>query len=69
MFLKDTIIEFKKFISKGNILDLAVGIIIGASFSKIVTSLVGDLIMPVVGMIAGKITKVLSLRYQNHQKN
>jgi large conductance mechanosensitive channel len=45
--------EFKTFISKGNVMDLAVGVIIGAAFGKIVTSLVEDLIMPVVGKIVG----------------
>ena len=47
--------EFKEFISKGNVLDLAVGVIIGAAFGKIVASLTGDVIMPVVGMGVGKI--------------
>lgn len=45
--------EFKEFISKGNVMDLAVGVIIGAAFSKIVDSLVGDLIMPLVSKIFG----------------
>ena len=45
--------EFKKFISRGNVLDLAVGVIIGAAFGKIVTSLVNDLIMPIIGLIFG----------------
>ena len=45
--------EFKEFISKGNVLDLAVGVIIGAAFGKIVASLTEDLIMPVVGKIFG----------------
>ncbi len=47
--------EFKQFISKGNVLDLAVGIIIGAAFGKIVSSLVGDLLMPIIGLIVGKV--------------
>lgn len=47
--------EFKQFISKGNVLDLAVGIIIGAAFGKIVSSLVSDILMPVIGLFAGKI--------------
>lgn len=42
--------EFKEFISKGNVLDLAVGVIIGAAFSKIVSSLTDDIIMPVLGI-------------------
>ncbi len=45
--------EFKDFISKGNVMDLAVGVIIGAAFGKIVDSLVGDIIMPTVGKITG----------------
>ncbi|WP_310391205.1 large conductance mechanosensitive channel protein MscL [Hymenobacter sp.] len=47
--------EFKEFISKGNVLDLAVGVIIGAAFGKIVSSLTDDVIMPVVGLAVGKI--------------
>lgn len=46
--------EFKAFAVKGNVMDLAVGVIIGAAFGKIVDSVVGDLIMPVVGAIFGK---------------
>ncbi len=42
--------EFKEFIAKGNVMDMAVGIIIGAAFTAIVTSLVGDMIMPIVGV-------------------
>lgn len=45
--------EFKTFISRGNVMDLAVGVIIGAAFQKIVTSLVNDLIMPLVGLLTG----------------
>jgi len=45
--------EFKDFIAKGNVMDLAVGIIIGAAFTAIVTSLVGDLINPVIGLVLG----------------
>ena len=45
--------EFKAFIAKGNVMDLAVGIIIGAAFTAIVSSLVGDLINPVIGLILG----------------
>ncbi|RYH03909.1 large conductance mechanosensitive channel protein MscL [Salipiger sp. IMCC34102] len=47
--------EFKDFIAKGNVMDLAVGIIIGAAFTAIVNSLVGDLINPVIGLILGGI--------------
>ena len=45
--------EFKEFALKGNVMDLAVGVIIGGAFGKIVDSLVGDLIMPIVGKILG----------------
>ena len=45
--------EFREFIAKGNVLDLAIGVIIGAGFGKIVTSLTEDLIMPVVGKVFG----------------
>jgi large conductance mechanosensitive channel len=47
--------EFKEFAIKGNVIDLAVGVIIGAAFGKIVESVVGDLIMPIVGAVIGKI--------------
>jgi len=47
--------EFKTFIARGNVMDLAVGVIIGAAFGKIVTSLTEDLIMPVLGLITGGI--------------
>jgi large conductance mechanosensitive channel len=47
--------EFKAFAIKGNVIDLAVGVIIGAAFGKIVDSVVTDLIMPVVGAVAGKL--------------
>ncbi|MFV2049626.1 large conductance mechanosensitive channel protein MscL [Metabacillus litoralis] len=45
--------EFKKFAMKGNVLDLAVGVVIGAAFGKIVSSLVDDMIMPLVGLLMG----------------
>ncbi|NLN54794.1 MAG: large conductance mechanosensitive channel protein MscL [Clostridiales bacterium] len=47
--------DFKDFISKGNIIDLAVAVVIGGAFNKIVTSLVNDIIMPVISLIAGKV--------------
>ncbi|WP_400193360.1 large conductance mechanosensitive channel protein MscL [Hymenobacter sp. B81] len=47
--------EFKEFISKGNVLDLAVGVIIGASFGKIVASLTDDILMPILGVFTGGI--------------
>jgi large conductance mechanosensitive channel len=47
--------EFKEFIMRGNVLDLAIGIIIGAAFGKIVTSFVGDILMPPIGLVLGKV--------------
>ena len=47
--------EFKDFIARGNVMDMAVGIIIGAAFTAIVTSLVGDLINPIIGLFTGGI--------------
>jgi large conductance mechanosensitive channel len=47
--------EFKNFIAKGNVMDMAVGIIVGAAFTAIVSSLVGDLINPIIGLIIGGI--------------
>jgi len=45
--------EFKEFVNKGNALDLAVGVIIGAAFGKIVDSLVNDILMPILGFVTG----------------
>ncbi len=47
--------EFKAFALRGNVMDLAVGVIIGAAFGKIVDSLVGDMIMPLIGMVIGSV--------------
>lgn len=47
--------EFKEFISRGNVIDLAVGVIIGGAFGKIVSSLVNDIIMPLIGIVIGGI--------------
>jgi large conductance mechanosensitive channel len=47
--------DFKKFAMKGNVIDLAVGVIIGGAFGKIVTSLVNDMIMPIIGLLLGGI--------------
>jgi large conductance mechanosensitive channel len=47
--------EFKTFIAKGNAIDLAVGVVIGAAFGKIVSSLVDDIIMPPIGLILGRV--------------
>lgn len=66
--------EFKKFIARGNVLDMAVGIIIGSAFTNIVTSLVNDIITPIISIITGKvnlttlkvnISDELSLTYGN----
>ena len=45
--------EFKKFALRGNVVDLAIGVIIGAAFGKIVESIVGDLFMPIIGAVTG----------------
>lgn len=47
--------EFKEFIARGNVIDLAVGVIIGASFGKIVTSLVEQVVMPPIGLLLGRV--------------
>ena len=47
--------EFKAFVMRGNVVDMAVGVIIGAAFGKIVTSLVNDIFMPIIGMILGNV--------------
>ncbi len=47
--------EFKKFIARGNVIDLAVGVIIGGAFGKIVTSIVNDILMPLIGVVIGGI--------------
>ena len=53
--MKKMLNEFKKFISKGNVVDLAVGVVVGGAFSKIVSSLVNDIIMPLIGVLIGGI--------------
>ena len=53
--MKKMVQEFKTFISRGNVVDLAVGVVVGGAFSKIVTSLVDNIIMPIVGIILGGI--------------
>ena len=55
--------EFKTFIMRGNLIDMAVGVIIGGAFGKIVTSLVNDVIMPIFGIILGNID-ISSLEYK-----
>lgn len=58
--------EFKEFTMRGNVVDLAVGVVIGGAFGAIITSLVGDVIMPVIGMLTGGIDFTgLSVRIGN----
>ncbi len=52
--MKKFVGDFKKFITKGNVLDLAVAVIIGAAFGKIISSLVKDVLMPIISLIVGK---------------
>lgn len=54
--------EFKKFAMRGNVIDLAVGVIIGGAFGKIVASLVADIIMPIIAMLVGRVS-VADLAY------
>lgn len=51
--MKKVVKEFKEFIAKGSVIDLAVGVIIGGAFAKIISSLVNDVLMPVIGLIVG----------------
>lgn len=53
--MKVFINEFKSFVARGNVIDLAVGVVIGGAFGKIVTSLVNDILMPIIGMIIGAV--------------
>ena len=53
--MKEMIAEFKKFVMRGNVIDMAVGIIIGAAFTKIVNSMVADILMPPLGLLLGKV--------------
>jgi len=58
--------EFKAFAFKGNVLDLAIAVIIGAAFGKIVTSIVNDLLMPIIGLISGGVNLTnLEFHYSN----
>lgn len=62
--------EFKEFAVKGNMFDMAIGIIIGTAFSKIVTSLVNDLFMPVLGLILGNVNfKQLKIIFKDKVEN
>jgi large conductance mechanosensitive channel len=54
MYMKTTLSEFKEFVVRGNVVDLAVGLTVGAGFSKIVTSFVNDIILPPIGLLLGK---------------
>ena len=68
--LKNLVNEFKSFALKGNVLDMAVGVIIGGAFGKIVSSLVNDVIMPPVGMLIGGVNfnnLYLNLSAQTYQ--
>jgi len=53
--MRKILAEFKEFILRGNVLDMAIGIIIGVAFGKIVTSLVSDVLMPPIGLLLGKV--------------
>ena len=58
--------EFRKFIQRGNVIDLAVGVVVGTAFSKIVTSIVNDILMPIIGLIIGGLDfKNLSLKIKD----
>ena len=68
--MKKILGEFKEFISKGNVLDLAVGVIIGGAFSKIVSSLVNDVLMPLLGVVIGGLDFTsLTLKFRNASIN
>ena len=66
--MKKFIDEFKQFAVKGNVVDLAIGIVIGGAFGKIVSSLVSDLIMPLLGVITGNVN-LSGLKYVVTPKN
>lgn len=53
--MKQTMSEFREFIAQGNVMDMAVGVIVGGAFGKIVTSLVNDMLMPLIGLLLGGI--------------
>ena len=60
--MKKIMAEFKTFISRGSVIDLAVGIIIGGAFTKIVNALVNDIVMPLLGMLTGRVN-ISELKY------
>ena len=63
---KGFLAEFKKFVARGNVIDLAVGVVIGGAFGNIVSSLVNDIIMPVIGVILGGINfRSLTINVKN----
>ena len=64
--MKKMLQEFKEFISRGNVLDLAVGVIVGGAFSSIVTSLVNNILTPIIGLLLGGVNFVgLSINFRN----
>lgn len=64
--MKKNISEFKKFIARGNVIDLAVGVIIGGAFSSIVTSLVNNILTPIIGLVLGGVDfSSLSLTFRD----
>ncbi len=64
--MKKIFAEFKEFIARGNVVDLAVGVIVGSAFGKIVTSLVNDILMPIIGVILGGINFTnLTLKFKD----
>ena len=64
--MKKMLEEFKTFIMRGNVLDLAVGVVMGGAFSKIVSSLVNDIMMPFLGVIIGGLDfSSLSITFRN----
>lgn len=65
--MKNLIKEFKEFAMKGNVIDLAVGIVIGGAFGKIVTSIVSDIIMPALSLITGKVN-LAGMKYRIIEK-
>ena len=67
--MKSFIDEFKKFAMRGNVIDMAVGIIIGAAFGKIVDSLVKDIMMPPIGLLLGKVDFSDLKLYLTHGEN
>ena len=68
--LKKSASDFKKFISRGNVVDMAVGVIVGGAFGKIVTSLVNDMLMPLIGVLLGGLDfSGLTLTFNNANIN